>query len=157
MMKATVASLSILIGALSACGEGFSPPPGLPFAAATYVCWSSTGIELAPQPISQGESPAYPYVRVTIPVLPSNLRPGTWRSPSDNATAAYVTGPNQYEVGSGRIEIGRLGPRLIAQDTAAPQLAAAETVDGTVDLQFPSRNVTGSFRARWIARPVTCV
>src|ERR1041385_7252802 len=139
-MKAAVVVLSSML--LLACGDFFSPPAGLSFAAASNSCWGMGGasaIELAAEPIRQGESPSYPYVLVTMRVQPFMLGPGTWLAPSDTAIAYYVTGPNQQETGSGRLTVRRTtksGPVL-----------------GSVDLEFGSRHITGDFFAGWVARP----
>src|SRR5690349_1529832 len=109
MAKAEVATLSLLLVALSACGEAFSPPRGLSYAAASFACPTpgfgpaGTAIELAGAPILQGEVPAYPYVRVNLAEPTASLAPGSWLSPSDKAAAWYVTGPNAFETGSGRV------------------------------------------------------
>ena len=145
-MKTTAVSLSLVFATL-ACGSSFSPPTGLPFAAISGACRgmaSGTAIELATKAIKQGDgAPSYPYVRVMIFVQPREVRAGTWRAPSDSAIASWVTGPNQSETGSGSLTI-RYG------NDAQPVL-------GDVDLQFPSQQITGQFRAPWIARYVTCV
>ena len=78
-----------------------------------------------------------------IQELPNNLRRGTWLAPSDTATAYYLTGPTQYETGSGRLTIVRV--------------FGMKVVEGIVDLQFGSRRIAGAFRAGWVFRPVTCV
>ena len=141
-MKTTAVSLSLAFAAL-ACSSSFSPPTGFPFAAISGVC-QGTAIELAGKAIKQGDGePSYPFVRVMIFVPNRNVRAGTWAAPSDSAIAYWVTGPNQSVTGSGSLTIR-------FRNDAQPVL-------GDVDLQFPSQQITGAFRAPWIARYVTCV
>lgn len=117
-------------------------------AAATLACGPADGpataIFLARDSIEVLE-PAYPYVRVMIWQPLAHLSGGSWRIVnSDTAAAAlYISAPNQFEAASGGgVTVHRVG--------------ADFTIEGELDLWFPSRRVAGEFRAAWVSRAVVC-
>ena len=96
-------------------------------------------ILLARDPI-RSFPPSIPYVNATIWNPPYQLVGHTWSvSPRGEASASYVPWPGALQwASSGSITI-----------TAVD---SAQTVEGVVDLQFPSRIVATQFKAPWIVQ-----
>ena len=142
---------TVLAFALACASDGIPEPPnGLVHAAAMFMCGPADGPATAillssePAPIESAEPP-FPYVRIVIWQPVGHLMGRTWQViNSDTAAAAwYVFGPNSFEqAASGRVAVERVD--------------ANYTIDGTADLRFRSRRITGRFSASWLQRAVIC-
>ncbi|MGE5803977.1 MAG: hypothetical protein ACM358_17160 [Gemmatimonadota bacterium] len=146
-----LASFVLLSGNTANCNlSGPVNPPTADFthAVSTFLCGPADGpataVLLARDPID-GLQPSNPYVSVVIQRPASGLAGTTWvvRTNLGNVSAVYVTGSGQQEEAtSGTVRI----TRVVAQ----------ERVEGSVDLRFPSRNVTTAFSAPWIESFILC-
>jgi hypothetical protein len=138
--------LSSCLGVTAGC-DLFGPAPSLSHAAAVWGCGPADGptvaILLAPDPI-RSFPPSIPYVNATIWNPPYPLAGHTWSvSPRGEASASFVPWPGALQsASSGSITI--------------TSVDSSRTVDGVVDLQFPSRMVTTHFKAPWISSGVYC-
>lgn len=75
----------------------------------------------------------------------AHLSGGSWRVVSSDTAAAawFVTAPNHFELASsGQVIVHHVDSNY--------------TIDGAVDLRFPSGRVAGAFQAEWISRAVFC-
>jgi hypothetical protein len=129
-MKAAVAILSTLTPLL-ACGDAFSPPPGLEFSTIGYTC--TLPLSGAATVLILTGKTEFPYLFVMSGRMP-DVQGGTWVAPSDSVSARYVTAPGQSELGSGSV-------------TFKPAIANFP-LQGAIDLQFASQHITGAFRPR---------
>jgi hypothetical protein len=124
------------------------PEAGFTHAVSTFMCGPADGpataVLLARDPI-EGLQPSNPYVSVVIQRAASGLAGTTWVVGTSvrDVSAVYVTGSGQQEDAiSGTVRI----TRVVAQ----------ERVEGSVELRFPSRNVTEAFSAPWIESFILC-
>jgi len=144
-----LASVVFLAGNTSHCnlsGPVNPPEAGFTHSVSTFMCGPADGpataILLARDPI-EGLQPSNPYISVMIQRPASGLAGTTWVVGSNDAGAVYVAGPDQREEAiSGTVRI----TRVVAQ----------ERVEGSVELRFPSRNVTAAFSAPWIESFMLC-
>src|ERR1700682_4850295 len=117
-------------------------------AAATFACGPADGpalaIYLAPDPITSLDPPGA-FVRVYVPGTIDQVSGRTWPIAANSDAAAWFRSTSRsYEIATG----GYL--------TVGPA-RADKTVDGSVDLQFPSEgHLHGSFHAGWIPSNVLC-
>jgi hypothetical protein len=117
-------------------------------AAATFACGPADGpalaIYLAPDPITSLDPPGV-FMRVYVPGTIDQISGRTWPIATNSDAAAWFhPTANNYEIAtSGYLMIGPAN--------------ANKTVDGSVDLQFPSAgHFHGSFHAGWIPSNVLC-
>ena len=104
----------------------------------------ATAVLMARYPF-EGIEPGNPYVRVLILRAAADLPGTTWHvgSITDDAGALYYSASGDPEqVTSGTVRI----------TTVVPQ----QRVEGSVDLQFPSRRVNEDFSAPWIEPLILC-
>ena len=133
--------LSSFVTVTAGC-DLFGPASSLSHAAATWGCGPAGGstvvILLSHDPIGSAP-PSAPYVSVQIwqPTYP--LAAHTWSVGTNNpASAMYVPWPGTTQwASSGSITI--------------TSVDSTKTVEGVLDLQFPSRMVATQFKAPWIA------
>lgn len=145
-MRATLAC--ICLTALAACSGLFGPEPSFSFAAATNGCGPADQpfpiIVLAPSPITSLANAPVPNVSVVIYTIVSPLSGHTWDvggGVDAAATFSPVPGISQA-ASSGSITITNVD--------------SSKTVEGTVDLQFPSRHIVTQFRAPAIPSGIPC-
>ena len=146
-----LASFVLLSGNTTNCnltGPVSPPQAGFTHSVSTFMCGPADGpataILLARGPI-EGLQPSNPYVSVVIQRAANALAGTTWVVGTNlgDVSAVYVTGSGQHEEAiSGTVRI----TRVVAQ----------ERVEGSVDLRFPSRNVTEAFSAPWIESFILC-
>ena len=138
-----------LLAVIAACGaDGIpGPPVGLDQATASRSCGPTDGPAVA---ITLGSALAPsvqppPYLVVSIQRDIGQLAPASWNigDPQGLVGATFVPTPGTYESATlGRVTITRV-------DTTA-------AIEGAVSLTFPSRRVSGGFRAEWISRFPAC-
>ena len=144
-----LASVVFLAGNTSHCnlsGPVNPPEAGFTHSVSTFMCGPADGpataILLARDPI-EGLQPSNPYISVMIQRPASGLAGTTWVVGTNDAGAVYVPAPGQREEAtSGTVRIDRG--------------VAQERVEGSVELRFPSRNVTEAFSAPWIESFMLC-
>ena len=144
-----LASFVFLSGNTTNCnltGPVHPPEAGFSHSVSTFMCGPADGpataILLAREPID-GLRPSNPYVSVVIQRPASGLAGNTWVVGTRDAGAIYIPGPDQREEAtSGTVRI--------------TGVVAQERVEGSVELRFPSRNVTEAFSAPWIESFILC-
>jgi hypothetical protein len=124
------------------------PEAGLTHSVSTFMCGPADGpataILLARDPI-EGLQPSNPYVSVVIQRAASGLAGTSWVVGTNvgDVSAVYVAGSDQREDAvSGTVRINRV--------------VAQERVEGSVELRFPSRDITEAFSAPWIEGFILC-
>ncbi|SRR6266511_2289781 len=143
--KTLIGAVPLLLIALACDVSG--PASSLSHAAAMLQCGPGDGpvtvIVLAHDSVVFAH-PSYPLVSVAISAQVSALAGRRWDIPSDTGVVAwYVTGAGKAQPAiSGRVTVTRVD--------------STKRVDGTVELQFPSRIVATAFSAPWIDSGVTC-
>ena len=149
--------LSSFVTVTAGC-DLFGPASSLSHAAATWGCGPAGGstvvILLSHDPI--GSAPSAPYVSVEIwqPTYP--LAAHTWSVGTNNpASAMYVPWPGttQWASSGSRSACGPTGRSRTASSCSITitSVDSTKTVEGVLDLQFPSRMVATQFKAPWIA------
>ena len=145
-----VTGFSLIGAVVLACSSDGVVGPGGRFdhAAVSFACGRADGpalaIYLAPDPITSLQ-PGGVFVRVYIEGTVDEIRGPTWPiSSNSNAAAWFHPNASDYEIAtSGYLMIGAG--------------KAGETLDGLVDLEFPSAgHVHGTFHAEWIPTNVLC-
>lgn len=143
-LKFVVTSLLLLMACAS---DGVNaPPPGLPHAAATRFCGPTDGpavaIYLSRAPMLSLAPPA-PYVRVAVWQPLDRLTGRSW-----SLTGAETEGGAWFFATPGTFEVATRG------EVTVRAVSADNTVEGTVDLRFPSAGrIRGGFKASWLNLP----
>lgn len=104
----------------------------------------ATAVLLAHYPFD-GVQPGNPHVRVIILRAVTELSGTSW-----NVGMNFNDAGALYNAGSGDPEQATSGTVRITR------VVAQERVEGTVDLRFPSRQVTEEFSAPWIEQLILC-
>ena len=148
MPSNAVICLSSILAVTAAC-DVLGPAPTLSHAAATSGCGPADGptlvVMFARDPIGSGP-PSYPYasVQVWFPPAVSALGGHSWSvGPNADASASYVQLPGRSESADGG-------------SISITSVDSTNTIEGTVNLRFPSRTVAMPFRAPWIPLEVLC-
>ncbi len=135
--------------ALACSSDGVLGPSGrFDHAAATFACGPADGpalaIYLAPDPITSLDPPGA-FLRVYVPGTISQISGRVWPIATNSDAAAW------FHPATNASEIATNGYLMVGSANAD------KTVDGSVDLQFPSAgHFHGSFHAGWIPSNVLC-
>ena len=143
--------LMVLVVAPPCDSDSIEPPFGQWYATAALECIgplseSGVAIYLADVPV-ESAAPSVPHVRVIIreDVL-ERLSGRTWVVAGNGAEGAawrFLNGANPEIATSGEVRVDAV--------------ATDNTLDGWVELTFPSGRVAQNFRARWLPRVEYCV
>ena len=154
MSLTRLSSLLMVAVVAAACdSNSIEPPFGQFYATAARECIgplseSGVAIYLGDVPV-ESEQPSPPYIRVVIPeYMLERLGGRTWVVAGNGAEGeawawSFLTGPNPELATNGEVRVNTVDPD--------------NTIDGWVDLTFPSGRVAQNFRARWLPRVQYCL
>jgi hypothetical protein len=141
----------VLVVAAACDSDTIEPPFGQWYATAALECIgplseSGVAIYLAGVPMESPE-PSPPYMRIVIQeYMLERLSGRTWVVAGNGAQGAarsFLNGANPEIATSGQVRVNAVAPD--------------NTIEGWVDLTFPSGRVAQNFRARWLPRVQLCL
>lgn len=152
MSLSRLTSLLMVVVVAAACdSNSIEPPFGQFYATAARECIgplseSGVAIYLGDVPVESPE-PSPPYIRIVIrEYMLERLSGRTWVVAGNGAEGAawsFLTGPNPEIATSGEVTVNAV--------------TSDNTIEGRLDLTFPSGRVAQDFRARWLPRVQLCL
>jgi hypothetical protein len=126
-----------------ACSDSTAPlTAGYTYAAAKAACGPADGpavaIYLSPYPV-EAQSPPPPFVSIFINQAVEQIGGKTWTIGTSTDAAAI------YQLTADSLQSATAGTVVTSS------VSADKTIDGTVDIKFPSARIIGPFHAAWIS------
>lgn len=142
---------SMVAAVVMACSSDSTSPTlrGFVYSAASAQCGTAGGpavaVYLAPNPM-EAIGPSAPYVRVYVPVGPSQLTAHMWPIASNAEAAAW------FYPDVSTSEIAESGYMIVNS------VDSDNTINGSLDLFFPSAgHIKSEFHAKWRPNNVLCI